>query len=269
MDKISTFTLAELRARREVAAAEFAACGKIVVSGCVSPALVAAVTDAMRQIFESRESIPHACLRSVGDGDGYTPPGIEGVRGYPPDPVRHFWDVSGYGGKIPDDARDIVMRLRESVVDIGAMIASGLDAIFDTNFTGGTRGGNHHLRIAHYLHERCDGEVIFPAHVDWDLLTIHLGGSGPDMQYLDGDMWRNADLPAGDVLVFPGSLMRAMDDRLPRALRHRVVGITPGRISLIGWLSMCGDVALPGGETVTERDVRLMRQIRHEKKERP
>lgn len=260
------FTPADLALDATIVGQTFLCHGKITIANAVAPDLIRALGNLLLDQFRSPSGIPTSHYRTGDTPDGYTPPAVENVRGYDPDPMRHFWDVASAGGKLPLASRPLAIILRQLLAETGTDALKAIDLATGTKMAEDAAGADHHLRIAHYLNESCGGEVIFPSHLDWNYLTLHLGGSGDGMEVLDGETWVGTDIAAGDILVFPGSLLRTYGEALPRALRHRVRALIKDRISMILWIATRGEVVLPNGEIAHDRELRLARQVRADAK---
>lgn len=235
----------------------------------LSDVLPAGVTErfyaAARDVFDLPEYEKLACLRR-GMSGGYTPPGIEGVRGKEPDRRRRFWDTvaSEHGGsRYPDSG--VGRAYRDAAEALYAACDAAARPFFRARYPDIAPlldGGRHLLRTSAYEPERA-GESLFPTHVDFGLATFYVGGTSLGLQgRIDGD-WIDLVAGPGDLLVGLGTTLRLYDPAVA-PLRHRVVGTGVARISAVFFTEPRGDVTLPNGVRAADHLHRLVSEIRRE-----
>lgn len=219
--------------------------------------------DAARAIFALPDEEKLACAR-VGMTGGYTPPGVEGVRGKEPDRRRRFWDTiaDAHGGsRYPET--DVGLAYREAATEVHAACDAAARAFFRTEFPGVAPlldGGRHLLRASSYEPEEA-GAVLFPPHADFGFATFYVGGAAAGLQGFVDDAWTDLSAPHGDLLVGLGTTLRLFDPAVV-PLRHRVVGAGAPRISAVFFTEPRGDVLLPNGLRAEEHLRRMVARIR-------
>lgn len=238
--------------------------GGVLVRDVVDPGTAASFFNGLRVPF-AWPSYAKARYQRGGalQGFGYTPPGVERVKGGDPDVARHFWDIGPDGAGAPDTVFHPGRELHARLEAIAAKAIRALDRSFGTDMAAGAIGGAHLIRATQYLNAAADGELLFPAHVDWGLATLFLGGSADGLEIRPpGQDWRSIRLPEGSALFAPGTLGKMYADGKISALCHRVRASSVGRISAAYFCEVRPDVRLPNGELASERWTRLMAKIR-------
>lgn len=196
--------------------------------------------------------------RQPSSRSGYTRPGVEGVRYRGPSQTRHFFDYFP-GMTMPRMGIDLVMNeVWQDLRDLAFRFLKilGLDGI--------AGGGEHHLRIAHYLNRRVDPlAILFPSHFDWSLLTLFVGGADSGLSVRLNGRWHRLDVSADSVFIGAGTMLKLYYPEIP-PLRHRVVAESLERVSMFLFTEPCHEVLLPSGETVGEMIRRLESDTRYD-----
>lgn len=238
------------------------------LSGVVDPSLVSTVRHLGFNLLRQPNVIQPECYR--GDGlTGYTPPGIENVRNMPADWQRHFWDIG-----LPDrvhnpqchHAAAFVASATTLAMQIEALannLLRNLEAYIGSPANGLWRGmqdGQHHVRVSHYPPSNLSPEsIIFPAHKDFSLVTVYIGGAEDGLEVWQDGEWMSLPNPLGDVVVATGTLLARYSDHRFLALPHRVRRGGGERLSVVMFTEPHHNTVLPGepkqtaGEYLAER----------------
>lgn len=238
--------------------------GGVLVRDAVDPGFAASFFRMLRVPFAWPASAKSRYMRGAAlRGFGYTPAGVERVKGRDPDIARHFWDIGSEGAGAPDGIFRSAGELHARLEKVAAAAIRSLDRTFKTDMAVAAIGGAHLVRATGYLNTEADDALLFPAHVDWGLATLFLGGSAVGLEVRPpGQDWRRLRLSEGSALFAPSALSQMYADRKIMALSHRVRAASVGRISVAFFLEVRPDVRLPNGELATERGARLMAKIR-------
>lgn len=238
--------------------------GLLRLSGVVRVDTVEAVRRRAFPIFRHTGHIARDAYREK-HASGFTPPGIEGVAGQPPNRLRQFWDVS-LANNVPNrrcpfsngfvEAMEV---LAQELAAYAPRIFSSLEASLGPNGAGLEKvmaGGSHHLRATHYPKASPSDTILFPEHRDFSVVTVFVGGTEPGLQFkLDGQ-WQEVENPAGDVIIMAGTLLRFWSggpDHPGRikGVPHRIVNTGVERLSLSFFTEPHPDTPLPNSEGLT------------------
>lgn len=245
----------------------FASFGAVRVSDTLPLREVNAFMEAARRAFELTDDAKERCRR-VGLESGYTPPSIEGVIGHGPDPLRHFWDITRDAPRIREVAPEFygaAARLFTRLTALAARTLEAFDAAHGSDVLPDARGGSHSLRTSQYLNTAIGrDDVLFPAHVDFSLLTLYVGGAEGGLQVKHDGAWYDLWNPPGSVVIGVGTTLRLYAPEKAKPLRHQVMGASLGRISAVLFIEPRFDVTLPSGETWQVHLDRLMNKVRSE-----
>lgn len=244
---------------------EFRASGFLHLSDVVDSNTVVDVrTEAYRVLGDAERIAKHA-YRGKGQS-GYTPPGIEGVSGNMADHrARQFWDfhledtVARTCSHTTDFVRHMEHLTRQLTVTMNGVfyhmerglgaLASGLHRVM--------LDGNHGLRVTHYpASAPAPGDVLFPSHRDFSLVTAFVGGAEPGLQIDRSGTWLDVENPLGDLVIIPGGMMRywtggpGHPQRIA-GLPHRVMRASAERLSLAFFVEPERRTVLPHSNGVT------------------
>ena len=202
-------------------------------------------------------------LKRTGLGSGFTPAGVEGVRGGLPNPHRSFLDLRA-------DLSDV--RRLEEEFPLNMFLASKVlrqiqDLAMDVLNVGWpdvanlAEGGEHMFRITHYPSGHA-GKELFPSHRDFGLITCYLGGAERGLKFYHGSgFWDHVRNDVGSIVVTAGTTL-CQYDRDCIAIQHAAYGYLDERISAVLFTEPRGDVVLPNGKTAREHLTHLTSQIR-------
>ncbi|GEM_PF-4739682 len=214
--------------------------------------------------------------RLSGGRVGYTPAGIEGVAGASADPSRHFWNMTRPSIMKPVWPHEIFAlgTFYENLYNLFDELTNDLAAPLGEflgkpsgYFEMRSRGAPHLLRINHYptLTEGIASAVRFPAHRDFGLLTIYLGGAASGLEIYHKDRWHTIGyIPHGDVVVAAGNILAMESAGRISAVRHRVFMGGKERFSIVFFGEPLPNVVLPTGEYASNYLARLSARIRRE-----
>ncbi len=239
----------------------------------------------IKQLRTSAEQVLHLPLLAKAPyfrsetSAGYTPPGIEGVKGKGPDFHRHFWDVLSPDralNRMPPQcvafqtAAYTVYRAAENAAyQVFALMDQVLGPLATTKrrLLPAAAGGQHMLRISEYLmgEQETRGDILFPAHKDFGLLTAYIGGAEPGLQMeIDGD-WLDVYNEAGSMILACGTtLNKIIGSPLYRPVTHRVVAKSKQRLSAVLFTEPRPEIPLADGETSGAYLLRKAKEVRHE-----
>jgi isopenicillin N synthase-like dioxygenase len=124
-------------------------------------------------------------------------------------------------------------------------------------------GGRHLLRFSFYQASATATEVIFPAHVDFGLLTAYIGGSAPGLQGAINGHFVDIDNPPGSIILGAGTTLRMYDPQIT-PFRHQVVGGQTERLSVVFFSEPRSEVVLPNGLMAGEHLRGIVASIRKE-----
>lgn len=229
------------------------------LANAIDPYIAERAFDLASSLFALSEEERMACRRE-GDGSGYTPPGIEYVRGMP-DGLRTFWDVRRpdlFPNVFPKGRDDIRWGI-ESFLFLLKNLGTRVPGAMRPSFVEDMVPGEHHLRCSHYQDVPV-GKITMEAHRDFGLLTVYVGGGGKGLEVHVKDQWVDAESTFGDIIIGIGSCWTLYDKRL-KPLWHRVVGTGELRTSMVVFLELGPDVILPTGERNRDRMIRLMKNV--------
>jgi isopenicillin N synthase-like dioxygenase len=193
---------------------------------------------------------------------GYTPPGVEGTRRTGPIVHRHFFDYRpGLSSVQPMDY--VFEPLYDALCSIAKETFYVLDAADNRHLGYAMQKGVFILRIAECLNDSVDANFeLFPPHIDFDVLSLFLGGSSFGLEVEMDGWWNDVPLLPGDVLIGAGSLFKQYYPEV-KPLRHRIMAKSVRRLSFFMFLDPSPNVELPSGETAREFFDRVMVGIRY------
>ncbi len=221
------------------------------------------------QLFDLPGDALMRCLRDE-DEEGYTPPGVEAVRGHVSDKQRHFFDIrSGKNAALKQEVPVIlgaVETMMALVLPFCFRILQAMDQSIhsepDRSLADDANGGAHLFRVGHYLnHTASPLEILFPSHKDFGLLTAYIGGSTPGLQMKLHGVWHDVYNPPGSVIFAAGTTLRMLCPHVP-VIPHRVTGGSIGRISISLFTELRPEVLLPNGKTNGEQTAAHVRTLR-------
>jgi isopenicillin N synthase-like dioxygenase len=195
---------------------------------------------------------------------GYTPPGVEGVRGYASDWKRHFWDVLAPDrtkNRFPDHEGPAFRPLAEETFRRVEKTALLILRFLDKRLLHDATDGQHMLRMSHYFADHQADTVLFPAHVDFGLLTFYLGGAEPGLQILIDETWHEVVIPPTALLASVGTTLRLYEPSF-KPVRHRVMGHGRERLSAVFFTEPRAEAILPNGVQAGEHLKRMVEQVR-------
>lgn len=227
------------------------------------------------RLFDLPDDVLATCMRNDG-GEGYTPPGVEGVRGHASDFLRHFWDFRpGVHARMTHD----VAAFSESAEHVMTLALPPCFRIFKAldRFTLSStphrsasswriaedaQGGSHLLRVSHYLNQSSSSlDVLFPSHQDFGLLTAYIGGSSHGLQMKLNGVWHDVYNPPGSIILAAGTTLKMLCPDV-RAVTHRVVGSSVGRVAMVLFTELRPEILLPNGKTNSNHLAAMVRSVR-------
>lgn len=235
--------------------------GSVRIPNMIKPSMVEDIFSGAERLFNLTEDEKLAC-RSSGMSSGYTPPGIEGVKNQNKDIDRCFWDILS-----PDREINIFPKqeklFQEQVANLYRILEDVIIRALASAYPEvSTRAvaGRHMLRFSYYQPNSA-GQIIFPSHVDFGIITAYLGGSGPGLQGKINGQWMEVVNPIGSVILGAGTTLRMYDKKVI-PFPHRVFGTPATRISAVFFSEPRLEVVLPNGLTAGEHLRRLVEEIR-------
>jgi 2-amino-4-hydroxy-6-hydroxymethyldihydropteridine diphosphokinase len=246
------------------------AVGAVRIENAVPPALVERLTHEARRAFALHDDIKRRSWRSPNHS-GYTPPGVEGVRGHGADQLRHFWDLDTSRAVRPEPETEGFYAAAHLVLPPLRSLSNDLFQAFDHEFRTwiyrSSQGGPHMIRVSQYLNaEASPWQVLFPSHLDFGLLTAYVGGAEEGLQVKIHGAWHDLYNPPGSVVFGVGSTLKLYAPNELQTIRHRVVARSTGRISTIYFTEPRGDVLLPNGKTAYDHLHGWLTKIRQDPK---
>lgn len=265
-DPIPTFTTGELSPSRVGAALREV--GMFRLAGALHPLIAAQTYSFARDLFAVPDPEKRLALRDDENESGYTPRGVEGVVGYPPDMNRHFWDYKRHANRLPRcyDGLSIFFSMLFRDLETTAIII--LDQIAESlgepiaRFSYPATGGNHLLRMSHYFAREPVPVIRFPGHRDFGLVTLYLGGAEPGLEIEVNGTWYPAQAPLGSLLVACGNILKMETGGVMPSVRHRVVGAPDDRYSIVFFTEPRSEVVLSNGETGATYLARVSKKVR-------
>ncbi len=241
--------------------------GAVRIENTIPPMLVEALLREAAKVFALPDTIKQRSLRTISKPFGYTPPGIEGVRGHGPDHLRHFWDVNSNELIDPElETRPFYMCAKvvfQQLLRLSLELFQVIDRLFKTRIYQQSLGGQHLLRVSQYLNQTTSPwKIVFPSHRDFGLLTAYIGGAASGLQVKIDEAWHDVWNPSGSVIFGVGTTLKMFAPNDLIAIHHRVVGSQTGRISGVLFTEPHPDVVLPNGDTSGKHLDNLMRQVR-------
>lgn len=242
-----------------------------IITDVLRPPLVARVRAAARDAFALPKP-QRMAYRAAMNGSGYLPPGSEGVATYAPTFTRHAWDFRGphWRHRFPREVPALAPAagaLARVCARIGTRIATRIGTTLPTEphiLRDGVARGRHFLRVLHYpAQQDAAPELRFPAHRDFGLLTMLVGGAETGFELETPCGWIGIHMAPTDVLVLGGTMLQLVSGGHITAARHRIAAIAHERIAMICFIEPRPDALLPNGETATAYLNRLVRRIRH------
>lgn len=116
--------------------------------------------------------------------------------------------------------------------------------------------------VHYFFTEGGNGQVLFPPHRDWGLLTLYPAVGGPGLELNFGKGWEAVDTSDG-ILLYAGNIIQRLVPDIQSVL-HRVVQTgedSKGRTALIYYVDGYRPLQLPTGETVGEYIDKSLRRL--------
>lgn len=235
------------------------------IDAAIDPELIQGVLFSAHAVFDLPPEIKSR-YRRQGEGYGYTPPGVERVVGNKPDLNREFWDIGqGSPNRLPSEVEafgSYAMRLHARLQELAFGALHSLDRSWGTAITPLIADSRMPMRVSRYR-EAPDGEILFPRHRDFSLITLFAGSDNQGVEFECNGGWFRPEQHPGSVLVGAGTLLKQYRPEL-RPLPHRIVAVPGSRTSVVLFTEPRPEVRLPNGQTASEYIAMLMAQIRKE-----
>lgn len=239
--------------------------GVLHIPRVIDPDKISALRSEAYRVFHDVASIAPQAYRGNGRS-GFSPPGIEGVAGKRADYGRQFWDVhldKASDGKACDHTRELVRRMQDVTQELSVVMSEvflrmeqGLGPLAAGMHQVMVKGW-HGLRATHYPPvPRPADDILFPAHRDFSLVTVFVGGAEPGLQINTQGSWQDLENPLGDIALIAGGMLRYWTggtkhpDRIG-GLRHRVVYAADERLSLSFFTEPEPNTILPYSDGIT------------------
>ncbi len=236
-------------------------CGGVIVRNVLDPKKVGGWYSAADELFRLGTETLSRHARVPPGRLGYTPPGVESVRYAGPNRMRHFFDFAP-GMNVPIGFGSVMTGAWTGLYEVARGVLGEISSSGQW-LTSIAHGGAHHLRSAQYLNECADPlAVLFPAHFDWSLVTLFVGGAKSGLAVQSGVRWYGVEIPSDAVLVGAGTMLKLYRPDIP-PLRHRVIADATGRVSLFFFTEPPFGTVLPNGELVKNMIARLEKETRH------
>ena len=244
--------------------------GACRINSAIDPIRATSLYDMSRELL----ALPQTeLLRFVGplEGNGYQRPGLERVVGTQPDAGRHFWRT-GHDRNVPSDFPSAVPSAAELCnVTFRDLLAVGQCALGiignrlhkpDDYFARLTNGGGHGLRLLGYPRVAgTEGDIRFPPHRDFGLLTMFVGGADPGLELKLGDRWVAVENPPGSVIIAAGTVLKYETKGVIQQLVHQVRSVCSNRTSIVFFIEPHPDAILPTGERAADFYRRIVSKI--------
>jgi isopenicillin N synthase-like dioxygenase len=224
---------------------EFRRTGFLRIPSVIDPEKVSAIRDEAYRVFHDIGAINPRAYRGR-ERSGFTPTGIEGVAGNRADYGRQFWDVHLdresdrktclHSEKLVRKMQTMTHELSLVMADVFFWMENGLGPQGRGLYTAMLKG-SHGLRATHYPAALAPpDDILFPAHRDFSLVTVFVGGAEPGLQIDQAGSWAELVNPAGDIILIAGGMLRywtggPKDPNRVGGLRHRVMHRSGERLS--------------------------------------
>ncbi len=184
-----------------------------------------------------------------GTGVGYVSPSRDGLIRTGPLNSRRAFDYRPSRLLEQEELGRALRPLYNHLALFGESVLEMLNPYFEWPLAE-VRGGEHVLKAAFALNGEADPErEVFPAHQDFSMLTLFVGGALPGLQVLYKGTWIDVVLKPHEVLVGAGSFLKRFCS--VTTLQHRVMASVPHRFSFSFFVELPGSTLLPNGETFT------------------
>lgn len=238
--------------------------GVTVLRNCVPPEVVTRAFAATTQLLTRPHHELAPFTRPTGARlGGYVPPGSEYVGKHGADLERSSFDFIEPSQQLPPNIDAAAFtELRARLTTIGGALISALDLHLSQPLFRHVHGARHMLRLTQYHNAAARPDhALFPAHVDFTLLTLIPASATPGLEVFIDDAWRGITGELGDVIVFRGSYLAPWRADLTPT-RHRVMATGIDRPSAILFFEPRPETIIPGtGETYHDRLLRRLRKI--------
>jgi hypothetical protein len=234
--------------------------GGIILSDVLSPGKVERALRSSRAAFTDLEYLASQPY-SFEEHTGYTPAGGERTARTGRIWSRHMFDYRVGHVTFSRSDESLFASLYEDLGYTADLLLSRLDGGEQTSLLKRIGRGLQILRIAECLNEEVSLEELFPAHHDFSLLTLFVGGASSGLEVELARKWRGVSLAAGEIMVGTGSVFGQFYPG-GAVLKHRVVASSVRRLSLFLYVDPAPEVVLPSGERADAFLSRLVKKNR-------